>query len=165
MKRRKANLWLTSSLLLACLALAWLIYEQLTMVPNSEALAGSSRQRTVDLPDRPPVPQFAMPAIENYQAVLERPLFSPNRRPPLEKPTIGGTNMFGFILTGVLIDNNLRIALLRRQGDGEVVRSREGEEIEGWTLRQVELDFIVIEKDGREEVLEANQIRDHQRSR
>ena len=31
---------------------------------------------------------------------------------------------------------------------------REGEEIEGWTLLEVALDFIVVERDGQEEILE-----------
>jgi len=152
MRMRKAKLWLPSSLLLTCLALTWLIYEQLTMAPNSEAFARPSTQRTIDLPDLPLELQFAMPAIETYQAVLERPLFSPNRRPP---PTaIAALKGFNFTLMGVLIDKNLGLALLRRQGDGKDVRMRVGEEIEGWTLLEVALDFIVVERDGQEEILE-----------
>jgi type II secretory pathway component PulC len=107
----------------------------------------------VDLPDLPLAPQFAMTAIENYQAVLERPLFSPNRRPPLGMITLV-RNKFDFDLKGVVIDDNVRTALLRRQGDGQIVLVTRGEEIEGWTLLEVELDFVVIERDGHEEVLE-----------
>ena len=96
-----------------------------------------------------------MPAIETYQAVLERPLFSPNRRPPLEESTaIAALKGFNFTLMGVLIDMNLRLVLLRRHGDGKAIRMREGEEIAGWTLLEVALDFIVVERDGQEEILE-----------
>jgi type II secretory pathway component PulC len=150
---RRANLWLPTSLLLICLALVVLIYQQLTMAPNSEAFARSSTQRTVDLPDLPLAPQFAMTAIENYQAVLERPLFSPNRRPPLGMINLV-SNEFDFDLKGVVIDDNVRTALLRRQADGQIVRLTKGDGIEGWTLLEVELDFVVIERDGHEEVLE-----------
>ena len=153
MRMRRANLWLPTSLLLICLALVVLIYQQLTMAPNSEAFARSSTQRTVDLPDLPLAPQFAMTAIENYQAVLERPLFSPNRRPPLGMINLV-SNEFDFDLKGVVIDDNVRTALLRRQADGQIVRLTKGDGIEGWTLLEVELDFVVIERDGHEEVLE-----------
>ena len=150
MRMRKASLWLPTSLLLICLALVVLIYQQLTMAPNFEALARSSTERTVDLPDLPLAPQFAMTAIENYQAVLERPLFSPNRRLMITSVS----KEFDFDLKGVVIDDNVRTALLRRQADGQIVRLTRGDEIEGWTLLEVELDFVVIERDGHEEVLE-----------
>ena len=153
MRMRRANLWLPTSLLLICLALVVLIYQQLTMAPNSEAFTRSSTERTVDLPDLPLAPQFAMTAIENYQAVLERPLFSPNRRPPLGMINLV-SNEFDFDLKGVVIDDNVRTALLRRQADGQIVRLTKGDGIEGWTLLEVELDFVVIERDGHEEVLE-----------
>ena len=165
MRMRRANLWLPTSLLLICLALVVLIYQQLTMAPNSEAFTRSSTERTVDLPDLPLAPQFAMTAIENYQAVLERPLFSPNRRPPLGMINLV-SNEFDFDLKGVVIDDNVRTALLRRQADGQIVRLTKGDGIEGWTLLEVELDFVVIERDGQEEVLElafdARQDKDNQ---
>jgi type II secretory pathway component PulC len=152
---RKANLWWPASLLLICLALVVLIYQQVTMAPNSQALARSSAERTVDLPDLPLAPKFAMTAIENYQAVLERPLFSPNRRPPLEDPMMTSVSKdFDFELKGVVIDDDVRTALFRRRADGQIVRLTKGDEIEGWRLLEVELDFVVIERDGQEEVLE-----------
>ena len=132
MRMRRANLWLPTSLLLICLALVVLIYQQLTMAPNSEAFTRSSTERTVDLPDLPLAPQFAMTAIENYQAVLERPLFSPNRRPPPEDSmTTLVSKEFDFDLKGVVIDDDVRTALLRRRADGKIVRLTNGDEIEG----------------------------------
>jgi type II secretory pathway component PulC len=96
-----------------------------------------------------------MTAIDNYQAVLERPLFSPNRRPPPEDSMITLVSQdFDFGLKGVIIDDDVRTALFRRQADGQIVRLTEGDEIEGWTLLEVELDFVVMERDGHEEVLE-----------
>jgi type II secretory pathway component PulC len=155
MRMRKANLWLPTALLLICLAFGVLIYQQLTMAPDSEAFARSSTERDVELPDLPPPPQFSMMGIENYQAVLERPLFSPDRRPPpgdSTTPTV--SKEFDFDLKGVVIEDNVRTALLRRQIDGQIVRLARGDEIEGWTLLEVELDYVVVEHDGHEEVLE-----------
>lgn len=155
MRLRKANFWVPMALLLICLALVVLIYQQLTMATDSEALARSLTERKVDLPDLPLTQQFTMAKITDYRAVLDRPLFSPNRRPPPEDTTTAAANKeFDFDLKGVVIKDDVRTALFRRQTDGEVVRLTKGDEIQGWTLTEIELDFVVIERDGREEVLE-----------
>lgn len=150
MRRPKPSL--PASLLLTCLALGWLIYQQLAIAPNTEAVARNSVSATPDLPDLPPELHFTMGEREEFDAVLKRPLFSPSRRPAI--PEAVASQEFDFILKGVLIDNEAQIALLRRSRDGQMIRLREGEEINRWALKKVELDYVILERGGREVLLE-----------
>ncbi len=158
MKRRRARLWLPTSFVVAYLAFGWLIYQQLTGAPNTEALARVQPEHVPGLEELPPELQFAMAAIEDFESVLERPLFSPSRRPaPVEEgaaPAVG--QEFDYILKGVLIDNEARIALLYHKGGAGTVRQAEGTKIDGWLLKEVEGDFIVVERNGEERIVELN---------
>jgi hypothetical protein len=147
---------LPTSFVVAYLALGWLIYQQLTAASNTEALARIQPEWVSALEELPPEPQFAMAAIENFESVLERPLFSPSRRPaPAEE--IAAPNVeqeFGYTLKGVLIDIEARIALLSHKGGAGTVRQAEGTKIDGWLLKEVEADFVVVERNGEEEIVE-----------
>ena len=156
MKRRRARLWLPTSFVVAYLALGWLIYQHLTGPPNTEALARIQPEHVPGLEELPPELQFAMAAIEDFESVLERPLFSPSRRPaPAEDVAAGAVGQeFGYALKGVLIDIEARIALLSHKGGAGTVRQAEGTKIDGWLLKEVEADFIVVERNGEEQIVE-----------
>ena len=156
MRRRKRRIWLPTALVLVCLALGWLIYQQHTMSPNTEAFANSSTDPVIDLGVLPPEREFSMVAIEEFEAVLERPLFSPERRPPVRTtaPAPIVARGFNYALKGVLINDSSRIALLRRDSDGQIIRLRKGEELDGWVLEEVKPDSIVVDQAGKKHYLE-----------
>lgn len=155
MRRRRTRLWLPGTLLLLCLGLAGLVYQKLAVSPNPGALAGASAGPEVVLGELPAEPRFTPAAIESYDAVLERPLFSPTRRPPEEEAVaLPVLSDFDYVLKGVLIDDSARIALLRRYSDDRVIHLKEGDALDGWRLKVVAADYVVVERDGREEVLE-----------
>jgi len=156
MRRRRPHLILPTSFVVAYLALGWLIYHQLTGSPNTEALARGEPAATLSLDELPPELRFTLAAIQDFDSVLERPLFSPSRRPPAveggaEPATIRD---FDYALKGVLIDNDARIALFRKNDGSSVVRQAEGTSLDGWLLKEVEPDFVVLERDGEEQVVE-----------
>ncbi len=154
MRRRQPRLWLPTTFVVAYLALGWLIYQQLTADSNTEALARIQPEQVPALEELPPELQFTMAAIEDFDSVLERPLFSPSRRPAVEVAAPAVDQEFDYTLKGVLIDTEARIALLYHKGGAGTVRQAEGTKIDGWLLKEVEGDFIVVERNGEERIVE-----------
>ncbi len=154
MSRRRPRLWLPTSFVVAYIALGWLIYQQLTGAPNTEALARIQLEQVPALKELPPELQFTLAAIEDFDSVLERPLFSPSRRPAEEGAAPAVDQEFDYTLKGVLIDIDARIALLYHKGGAGMVRQAEGTKIDGWLLKEVEGDFIVVERNGEERIVE-----------
>lgn len=157
MTRHRSNIWGPVLLLLVCTALAWVIYGQLAAAPSPEGVAyGSTATAPTTVPELPPEPQFSMRPMEDFQVILERPIFSPSRRPPLVESVEAHLMQSGvaFTLKGILIDENERIALFRTKSSDKVVRLREGDEIEGWTLVQIEADHVTLARGEIESVLQ-----------
>lgn len=111
----------------------------------------------------PPVPQVRLEAVgsrlgpaADYLDVGNRPLLSPDRRPP---PVVAGEGSgdapLDAELTSVLIAGDLRLAILQGKSDGSNQRVRLGELVEGtaWRLVEVEPRRAVFEgPEGRREL-------------
>ena len=153
MRRHRSNVWLPPLLLVVCGALSWLIYREFMLGPSTEAAAKGSTAVSTTLPALPPESQFNTLPIENFQAILERPIFSPSRRPPsVELPATTGD--VAFVLKGILIDEDERTALFRSKRSDKLVRLGEGDKIEGWTLVRIEADQVVLASGEIEKVLQ-----------
>ena len=156
MRRHRFNVWLPPLLLVVCGALSLLIYRELTLGPSTEAAAKGSTAVPTTLSALPPEPQFSMLPIEDFQAILERPIFSPGRRPP----PVGSVELsattgdVSFVLKGILIDADERTALFRSKRSDKLVRLGEGDKIEGWTLVRIEADQVFLVRGEIEKVLE-----------
>lgn len=113
------------------------------------------------------VQPFSMPAEEAYVAIAERPLFAPDRRPPLvedtalvdEGPVEEPVAPLDVRVRGILITDTVRVANVEPAGGGKPMRVREGEPLEGeladWTLRSVEPRRLVfVDPDGRESAVD-----------
>ena len=97
------------------------------------------------------------PAAGAFAAIVERPLFSPTRRPPAAAPppapapevVAAPTPLapMDFSLAGVVISGGTRSALVQMQADGRQVRVAEGGAIDGWTLVTVEPQRAVFRRD------------------
>jgi hypothetical protein len=85
--------------------------------------------------------------------ILERPLFTPTRRPyvaaspspapaaPVQPPELPGK------LLGTAIGPALRLALFRRNGSGETVLVSIGDTIDRWTVTQIALGSVTLHPD------------------
>jgi len=101
-------------------------------------------------------PPLALQPIESYAAMVERPLFTATRRAapagvaPAERTA--GLILGRYRLTGVIVTPRKRSILLASAGN-RTQTVVQGEAIDGWTLKTVERDRIVLENGGKQEVV------------
>ena len=94
---------------------------------------------------------------------MGRPLFEKNRRPveptrKVEAPTPlaaqRAPDQAALTLLGVLKSEGKAIALLKRNQTGQNVRAEEGDTIDGWTIKQIDYQRVVLSHRGREIALQ-----------
>lgn len=89
-------------------------------------------------------------SIDEYKAVIERPLFDATRRPP-PPPEAANTNASGkmpklpeYTLDGVVIVAGQRTALLKNKATSKVTRATEGMQLGDWRLKTLEANRVVL---------------------
>jgi type II secretory pathway component PulC len=96
------------------------------------------------------------PAISTFAEVVERPLFTPSRRPPPKtdsNPAAIASKPETFDLIGVIISADRRMALLRTVATSEVMRAVEGQSIGGWEVRAIKPTQVVLRRGDDSEVI------------
>jgi hypothetical protein len=113
----------------------------------------------------PPAPDAPLPQPPGaFAAIVERPLFSPTRRPPAVAPAAPTPEPeeapapapppIGFTLAGVVISGGTRTALVQMQADGRLVQVPEGGDIDGWTAVTIDAQRAVFRRgDSQEELV------------
>ena len=152
---RRRSGWLVSTLLLGvCLALAAFVYGQLQMELPGPAPAVSGE--TPPLAVLPAQPSYAMAPVEDFSAILERPLFSPTRRPPAEGevPAAASEPELQVTLVGVIISSEEQIAIVRPKDATRFARLSVGDSFQGWILDSIEPSRITFRRGDIEEHIE-----------
>ena len=131
------------------MALGGLVYAEIharPVVESPQTVGPASDESAIALPAaRKPTSDET-----GIQAMLERPLFSPSRRRPVEQASLETPPppTPDFALFGVAITAGTPVALVKR-GDGtEYERVSEGGQIGDWTVGQIKTDRISIHQDG-----------------
>ena len=111
---------------------------------------------------------LVLPSIDALKQTRDRPLFSPSRRPPLaaappppppapvavaKAPPLAPP-ADQLVLTGIVLGQDTRVAVLRNDLTHEIHRVRRGERVDGWSVEEIELRSVVLSKDGRPMKLE-----------
>ncbi len=152
---RRRSGWLAPALMLGvCAALAWTVYWEIQMgMPEPVEAAGGQAPPLSDLPAEP---SFVMAPAESFSAILERPLFSPTRRPPAEGTvTIESAEPeLEVTLVGIIISSEEQIAIIKPKGGSQFVRLSEGDSFQGWVLETIEPDRITFQRGDIEEHIE-----------
>lgn len=137
------------------LTLAWGGYEyrrdnQAIPEIDSEAHAsGKVRPVQVQQPETLP--------LEEFSAIIERPLFFADRKLPVEKNDNKEENKArnatppNFRLSAIVIDDEEAIALVETRGKNETQLLRQGEVLSGWRLERIEEDAIVLRADDEQQ--------------
>jgi len=97
----------------------------------------------------------------DYEVVVERPLFSPTRRPPTDEPAalepepevIADRSLDRMDLSAVLITPEQSLAWVTDTGTRELRRLRPGDDVEGWAVRDILSDRLVLERQGETNTL------------
>lgn len=96
------------------------------------------------------------PPPEAFRAVVERPLFRPERRPPPvvvdsppATPTLNAITTPPIAFVGTLTRRGRRVALVTADSPGRLTELGLGDEIDGWRVVRLEVDRLVLERDGR----------------
>jgi hypothetical protein len=102
-------------------------------------------------------PVAAQP-LDQLSTILDRPLFSPSRRPPARPPPpvvqapappAPPPPPPNLVLFGVVMDGEGARAVVRAGADKKLVRAQIGDEIDGWKVSQIEGRKVVLSLDGR----------------
>lgn len=148
MRRHRSRVGLMWLIGIACTALAWLIYEEISKLPSGEILDSASATLPSLAAPVPSQPVLAMPDKASLAVILERPVFSQTRRP--SGAPAGAQATIDFTLSGVVISTYQRSALVQPGKAGIVQRLKEGDEIAGWTLIQITPDRIIVRRGAEE---------------
>ncbi len=150
------SLFLLLLLATASAALALRIRDDLQRPSETLAFAGldeAASGQTIDIPE---MPKYDPPPIERFAAALDRPLFSPGRRPPEGEPSAGVVEdrALSATLQGILFASSGSVALLTEVGESSQVQVSEGEVFLGWRLLEIHPDNVVFERDEETVTLE-----------
>lgn len=102
--------------------------------------------------------RYAHPSFESYPAVLERPLFFPDRTLPPEPVVAQVTTRapLNLVLEGIAIVGDARIAVLKDSQRKRLVQLSAGGEHDGWTLDSISADSATFSRDGETTELRLN---------
>jgi hypothetical protein len=106
---------------------------------------------------RTPV-EFEPPSRDELEAIAERPLFSPSRRPfvaaEAEPAAAPVRSLPPLQLIGVLLTEQQRTALIQAVGEGDPTWVREGHKLQGWQVEKIEQDRVHVRAGDRLEMVE-----------
>jgi type II secretory pathway component PulC len=99
---------------------------------------------------------LAAQRLELLSATVDHPLFSPGRRPPPEPvaqvsepiaaPPAPPPNL---VLSGIVLDGQKARAVVRLGADRRIMSAQIGDNIEGWTVSQIDGRTLIMSLDGR----------------
>jgi hypothetical protein len=120
-----------------------------------------SRTDAVPKPEENPLDLLTpLGAMEEYAVVTERPLFLPDRRPPVDEPEQEAetepeelTELDGLDLNAVMITPNESSAWVRDPRKKELVRLRLGDDLVGWSVKEILSDRLLLERQGETDAL------------
>jgi hypothetical protein len=85
-----------------------------------------------------------LPPFADFSAAADRPLFSPSRRPTPNAVSFSGGIADRYRLQGLLVAGKSRRAQLVEIAGGRIVELGEGDKLEGWTVKKIEQDRLVL---------------------
>lgn len=103
--------------------------------------------------DLPEIPSWEVPVppMSKYAEIIERPLFTSDRRPPPpDEQPVAETQQAtpqtkpDLRLLGIVITEGKRQALLQEGRDDKVVYAEPGVTVQGWTVESIESEQVVL---------------------
>jgi type II secretory pathway component PulC len=140
-------LWL---LILAVIAVQWMNPPRLDSSTGQQKTNNDSADVEIAIK---PVSSFSIAPLDEYQEIVERPLFYETRRPPSpEVPEVAvqeepqEEQPLALTLIGVMVTSDAKVALVQNDDTNKVERLKLGDEIGGWEVQFIDSDNVVINK-------------------
>jgi general secretion pathway protein N len=98
---------------------------------------------------------LAAQSLERLSATVDRPLFSPSRRPrpgpvaQAPEPPVPPAPPPDLVLSGIVMDGQSARAVVRVGAAKKILHAQIGDNIGGWTVSQIEGRKLVLSLDGR----------------
>lgn len=109
-------------------------------------------------------PAYSLAPLAAFSAVTERPLFAPDRRPaPQASETLGSWS--ALVLAGIVVTPDAREVLIAHGTPAKLVHLQEGQSVDGWTVRAIEPDHVVVANGGEQHELRFGKRDDKQSAR
>ena len=127
--------------------------------------AAGSQLPAAELPSPPAeeaIDRFAPPKDkEEYVNVTERPLFLPDRRPPSEEPeeeeapadSEEPSDLARLDLNAILLTPSESLAWVRDLEKKDLIRLHPGDELKGWSVKEILADRVLLERQGKKDTL------------
>ena len=140
-----------------CLVLAAALYHQLagppTVPPGPPPVAVD-----VAVQPTPAAVPFVLPGLQAFSEIVERPVFSPTRRPAAVAGEVveaapPSVQSLDVIVVGI-ITGPRKLALLRTASGSELLPLAEGDRLAGWTLTRIEPFRLQFQREGDRHTVE-----------
>jgi hypothetical protein len=133
----------------------------LLVLAPAPVVAADAARRADDQPGLALASPLAGEPLERLSATRERPLFSPTRRPPPPPPPVVHAPEPppppppppDVALLGIVMDGDEARAVIRTSPAAKVMRVGIGDDIGGWTVREIEERHLVLSLDDRIETV------------
>jgi general secretion pathway protein N len=127
--------------------------------PAGEALAPAATAKAAE-----PAPVFSLAPLASFSAVTDRPLFSPDRRPaPEASETLGSWS--ALVLAGIVVTPESREVLIAHGNPAKIVHLQEGQSVDGWAVRSIDPDRVVVANGGEQHELRFGKREDERSAR
>ncbi|HZC03642.1 MAG TPA: hypothetical protein VE844_20525 [Gammaproteobacteria bacterium] len=142
---------LTAVLGFVCALLLAILVSEL-LFPPSPSVITPEASRTPQSPLPVKKDDFSLPSLSQFQAIVERPLFLQSRRPipgatTETSPTASKeTRLNQYSLTAVVIVPDKRLALLRSTTDKKIHKIEEGQDLQGWKLKEIKDESALFQQ-------------------
>jgi len=127
---------------------ATLVMHVVTMPPPDPLSLAELRRSTTAPTGAAPAPKpNSTPFDATYPAINAHPVFYPSRTPwkppppPRREPVVAPPpSLTSYSLVGVVISGDARRALIKPRNENKTVLLAEGQELKGWTLKEITAD-------------------------
>ena len=142
---------LTTVLGFVCALLLAILVSEL-LFPPSPSVVTPEASRTPQSPLPVKKDDFSLSPLSQFQAIVERPLFLQSRRPipgatTETSPTVSKeTHLNQYNLTAVVIVPDKRLALLRSTTDKKIHKIEEGQDLQGWKLKEIKDESALFQQ-------------------
>lgn len=128
----------------AGLVMACIVNAEVRARPVIEDVASSPVKAAAVL-NASPARRQDMPEKGRFASIVQRPLFSPTRRPNSEEAAASPVApILNVTLNGIVISSGEPFALIKASTVESLTRLMEGDQIAGWTVARIEPDRVVV---------------------